>query len=226
MSESQYSEIVSEKIRSFITAPENREELTKVLSAIRKKYRIKFGCYFDKDRHSEIEIFLDCLDKIKSGKRLWNHRNIKLQPMLINTARSMIGSELKKEIQNRNKTELCFEKILTSDGEEYPTEEELLDYLNTDRDNYKSELNTFYDKEIIIMTQKILKHDTTALKVMNELKEIDSNIEISRKLKITVRDVENARKRIRRAGKKVLLKISEQLNLTKEEIRNEILRRE
>ena len=146
--------------------------------------------------------------------------------MIINIARSLIGEELEKEIESRSITEVRLEKPRTSDGDEYLTEEELLDYYNTNDEAYLSSLNTFYDKEIIHMTKKILKDDIEAINVMNAILQTDSNIEISLKLKITVRDVENARKRIRRAGEKVLATISKQNNRTKESIRKEILKRE
>lgn len=146
--------------------------------------------------------------------------------MIINIARSLIGEELEKEIESRSITEVRLEKPRTSDGDEYLTEEELLDYYNTNDEAYLSSLNTFYDKEIIHMTKKILKDDIEAINVMNAILQTDSNIEISLKLKISVRNVENARKRIRRAGEKVLAIISKQNNRTKESIRKEILKRE
>ncbi len=146
--------------------------------------------------------------------------------MIINIARSLIGEELEKEIESRSITEVRLEKPRTSDGNEYLTEEELLDYYNTNDEAYLSSLNTFYDKEIIHMTKKILKDDIEAINVMNAILQTDSNIEISLKLKISVRNVENARKRIRRAGEKVLAIISKQNNRTKESIRKEILKRE
>ena len=146
--------------------------------------------------------------------------------MIINIARSLIGEELEKEIESRSITEVRLEKPRTSDGDEYLTEEELLDYYNTNDEAYLLSLNTFYDKEIIHMTKKILKDDIEAINVMNAILQTDSNIEISLKLKISVRNVENARKRIRRAGEKVLAIISKQNNRTKESIRKEILKRE
>ncbi len=146
--------------------------------------------------------------------------------MIINIARSLIGEELEKEIESRSITEVRLEKPRTSDGDEYLTEEELLDYYNTNDEAYLSSLNTFYDKEIIHMTKKILKDDIEAINVMNAILQTDSNIEISLKLKISVRNVENVRKRIRRAGEKVLAIISKQNNRTKESIRKEILKRE
>ena len=146
--------------------------------------------------------------------------------MIINIARSLIGEELEKEIESRSITEVRLEKPRTSDGNEYLTEEELLDYYNTNDEAYLLSLNTFYDKEIIHMTKKILKDDIEAINVMNAILQTDSNIEISLKLKISVRNVENVRKRIRRAGEKVLAIISKQNNRTKESIRKEILKRE
>ncbi len=146
--------------------------------------------------------------------------------MIINIARSLIGEELEKEIESRSITEVRLEKPRTSDGDEYLTEEELLDYYNTNDEAYLLSLNTFYDKEIIHMTKKILKDDIEAINVMNAILQTDSNIEISLKLKISVRNVENVRKRIRRAGEKVLAIISKQNNRTKESIRKEILKRE
>jgi hypothetical protein len=225
MSDSPYSEIVSERIRSFIRNPETQEELSKVLSSIGKKYRRKLGNYYDIERHSTMQLFLDCLDRIISGKRHWDYNKVRIQAMIINTARSLIGSELEKEIENR-KTEVHLEKPRTSEGEEYLTAEELLDYSNTDRESYKSELNTFYDKEYIRMTEKVLKDDKTALEVMEAFMQDNSNISIAKRLKIKVSDVENALKRIRRAGEKVLTIISKQNHRTKEEIRVEILKRE
>jgi len=224
--DAQESEKIREKIRNFISNPATQEEFAKVKSAINKKCRFQLGSYHDKDRHSALQIFLECAERIISGQRHWDYRSVKIQAILINAARSITGSELEKEIEGRGKMDIHLEKPRKANGEEYLTQEELLDYYNTDDEAYRSELNTYCDKEIIRMAQRILKNDKVALKVMKQLREYDSNIEISERLEITVRDVENARKRIRRAGERLLQKISRKNHCSIEEIRAEILRRE
>jgi len=226
MSGTPYSEIVMEKLRSFMNDPETQPEFLKVLEVMESNLKRKYGKYYDPERHSTMQLLLDCLDNIISGKRHWDYEKVKVEAIIYNTSRSLLGNDIRKEKVSYDKMEIHLEAYRSAEGCECFSEEDVLDYNNKDEESYNSELNTFYDKEVIKMTEKVLKADRTALEVMEALMNGDSNISISKKLKITVRDVENALKRIRRAGKKVLTIISKQSHCTKEEIRVGILKRE
>lgn len=226
MSESRYSEIVSEKLRSFMNEPETQPEFLKVLEVIESNIKRKLGKYYDPERHSSVQLLLDCLDSITSGKRKWDYKNVKIEAILYNTSRSLLGNYVRKEKASYDKMEIHLEPYRSAEGCECFSEEDVLDYNNKDEEAYNSEFNTFYDKENIKIVKKVLKDDKTALEVMESLMHCNSNINIANKLKIKVSDVENALKRIRRAGEKVLTNISKQSHRTKEEIRAEILKRE
>jgi hypothetical protein len=226
MAESKYSKIVREKLSSFMNDPKTQPEFLKILRVIESSLIRKLGKYYDPERHSTLQLLLDCLDSIKSGKRHWDYKNVKIEAMFYNAARSLLGNYIRKEKASYDKMEIHLEPYRSAEGYECFSEEDVLDYNNIDEEAYNSEFNTFYDKENIKIVEKVLKNDKTALKVMESLMNSNSNIIIAKRLKIKVRDVENALKRIRRAGKKVLTIIGKQNHRTNEEIRVEILKRE
>lgn len=226
MSESQRSKIVREKFRSFMCDPQTQPEFLKIIKKIEQRMKSKYGKYYDVERHSVNQLLLDCVDCLSSGKRYWDYENVKIEAILYNTARSLLGNDIRKEKKDREKMEVQRKSYQSADGCESNSPEERQEIKNEDAGSYNSELNTLYDRENIGMAEKELKDDGISLKVMEELMLNDSNIEIAESLNLKVSDVENARKRIRRAGKNVLLKISGQINRTKGEVREDILKRE
>jgi len=226
MLKTERSEIITEKIVSFISNPKTQKKFLKLSEVIDKLYRRKLGKFFDEDRHSMMQLMLDCFTKIASGERRWDYEKVKIEAVIYNAARSLIGNELKKEIRYRNKLGIHLDIPRTTDDYDIETEEDVFDYSNKDGGAYNSGLNSLCDKETIKLVQIILKKDKTALRVMEELMQTDKNKEIAERLKMTVKEVANAKKRICRAGEKVLFDISEMDGRSIEEIRREILRRE
>ena len=226
MTGSDRSEKIKEIISNFISNPKTQPEFLKVVAAIDKRYRYKLGFFYDKERHSTIQLVLDCFEKITNDQRHWDFENVKFEAVLYNAARSLIGNEVRKEKDSRSKMAVYTEKPDIKKSYGILTDEDALDFYMDIEDEFDSGFNNLYDREIIKMVQTILKKDKTALSVMEELMASDSNIKISETLGITVTEAENARKRIRRAGERVLLVLSTLSKRPKEEIRREILRRD
>jgi DNA-directed RNA polymerase specialized sigma24 family protein len=226
MLESNRSVIIEEKIVDFISNPETQTEYLNLVRVVDNRYRRMLGRFFDEGRHSAVQIIHECFKKMISGKRYWDYDNVKIEPMVVNIAKSLIGNEVRKERNYRNRIGNHLGRPRTTDDYDEETEEDVFDYNNDDKAAYNSELNIFCDREVIQIVKNKLKKDKTALAVLDKFRIFNSSQEISEALKIRISDVDNARKRIRRAGEKILSKFSKMEKRSKEEIRKEILRRE
>ena len=226
MLESNRSEIIIEKIVDFLSNPETQTEYLNLVRVVDNRYRRMLGRFFDEGRHSSVQLIHECFEKMISGKRYWDYDNVKIEPIVVNIAKSLIGNVVRKERNYRNSIGNHLERPRTTDDYDEETEEDVFDYRNDDKAAYNSELNIFCDREVIQIVKNKLKKDKTALAVLDKFRIFNSSQEISEALKIEISEVDNARKRIRRAGEKILSKFSKMEKRSKEEIRKEILRRE
>ena len=101
----------------------------KLYTIIDNRFKRNLGSYYDQERHSTMQLVLDCFDNIIEGKRHWDYDIVRFEAMLFNTARSLIGNEVSKEKKYREMIGIHSVNHRTTDEYGNETEEEIFDAL-------------------------------------------------------------------------------------------------
>ena len=190
------------------------EVLAAITSALvndpRLRYRLVYYAlknirlYFSSDNINGLtaqDVVQSVIEKLITGLRKWNKQHI---PDIKSLMFAAIKSFIRNEIRRKKKT------VLLSINKHTPevNEASLKRYINDcNRRDYED--NIFCsDLEIIITKLKQnFKNDDYASIVLDEILEgAESNIEIAKNLNIPIKDVENAKKRIRNKANKLIKK--------------------
>jgi DNA-directed RNA polymerase specialized sigma24 family protein len=195
--------------KSITDAREASRALFKVL-ATEPHFRYRLVCYARKNirlyfpsdcanGHTPQDVVHIVIEKILTGIRKWNKKSIPdIKDLVFLSIKSFIRNEKqrKKKAVLVNINKLKFELNKTS----------FTHYLNEcSRQDFNDKIFTADFEKIISDLKELLVNDVYASFVLDELLGgVESNIEIAEKLNISVRDVENAKKRIRNKANKLI----------------------
>ena len=193
------------KQESIATQNDVISELCRVLAYEKQlRYRLVYYAlknirlYFSSDSMNSLnaqDVVQIVIEKIITGARKWNKSLIPdIKALLFLTIKSFIRNERRRI---KNVRLLKFDELdsITSFCNQ-------LDTQDFDENIFSSDLGT-----LIAKLKHLLKEDVYASFVLDEILDgAESNIEIASSLKIPVKDVENAKKRIRNKSNKLINK--------------------